>query len=218
MSTPTSSEQPPLPTPPRKRQSHQERRSIAEQALMEAARQLISRRGVDLTSVADIGELAGYSRGLVNHRFGSKTALLQQLALTSQKVVEDRLNDHYENKFEAVLRLAHVYLQWVEEEEDFARAFFAMWGAAQPDESILREVFVVLDDIFRKRFADLLVAGQVQRTIRADIDAPAVAVVLVAMARGTGMQYVIAPHRVDLGAVDATMQAFIEQALRPVAS
>ena len=59
-----------------------ERRTEAEARLLTTARQLIARRGWAGTTLAEVGEAAGYSRGLAGHYFGSKTGLLR--AITQQ--------------------------------------------------------------------------------------------------------------------------------------
>src|SRR4051794_2746875 len=67
------------------RRTQAERRGEAEGALLEAAARLFARRGIDQTSLADIGAEAGYSRGLVNHHFGSKAALVERLTAEAQR-------------------------------------------------------------------------------------------------------------------------------------
>ena len=59
-----------------------ERRAEAEMRLLTTARELIARRGWTGTTLAEVGEAAGYSRGLAAHYFGSKTGLLR--AITTQ--------------------------------------------------------------------------------------------------------------------------------------
>ena len=44
--------------------------------MTDAAVGLLVERGIAGTTLASIGERAGYSRGLVTHRFGSKAGLL----------------------------------------------------------------------------------------------------------------------------------------------
>src|SRR5262245_17212611 len=59
-----------------KRRTQVERTAESGQRMIEAAIRLIGMRGYRGTSLAAIGEEAGYSRGLVNERFGSKAGLL----------------------------------------------------------------------------------------------------------------------------------------------
>lgn len=49
---------------------------MSDRLLKEAAVTLLIERGIARTTLAAIGERAGYSRGLVTHRFGSKAGLL----------------------------------------------------------------------------------------------------------------------------------------------
>ncbi len=62
------------------RRSHAERREEAERKLLAAALQIVARRGSVRMTLAEVGEAAGYSRGLPAHRFGSKAGLLHALA------------------------------------------------------------------------------------------------------------------------------------------
>ncbi|MGU3587212.1 TetR/AcrR family transcriptional regulator [Rhodococcus sp. C26F] len=204
--------QPVVEEPP-KRRSQKERRTLTERALVEAARRLVARRGVDQTSVADIGEEAGYSRGSVNHRFGSKTALLQRLARDTQQSVEDIFRDRGRTPLESMIILVQVYFEWVRDREDDARAFYAMWGAAVPDESVLREVFVEFDEHTRRRFESMIRSGQAEGTVRADVDPVGVAVALVGLVRGIAAQCLVTPLYVDLDVARTAAEQFIRRML-----
>ncbi|MDB6105717.1 MAG: TetR family transcriptional regulator [Gammaproteobacteria bacterium] len=56
--------------------TQEERTALSDRLLVEAAIELLVQRGLAGTTLAAIGERAGYSRGLVTHRFGSKAGLL----------------------------------------------------------------------------------------------------------------------------------------------
>src|ERR1700730_2059809 len=60
----------------RMRRTHEERTARSDLLMTQAAITLLIERGVQGTTLAAIGERAGYSRGLVTHRFGSKAGLL----------------------------------------------------------------------------------------------------------------------------------------------
>jgi AcrR family transcriptional regulator len=59
-----------------KRRRQEERTALSDRAMTEAAVSLLVERGIAGTTLASVGERAGYSRGLVTHRFGSKAGLL----------------------------------------------------------------------------------------------------------------------------------------------
>jgi AcrR family transcriptional regulator len=62
------------------RRTQTERREEAERRLLEAALEIVARRGSVRMTLAEVGEAAGYSRGLPAHRFGSKAGLVHALA------------------------------------------------------------------------------------------------------------------------------------------
>ena len=65
-------------TPQRRTQA--ERRQESERRLLDAGVRLLVERGFDRFALADVGELAGYSRGLAGHHFENKEGLLVALA------------------------------------------------------------------------------------------------------------------------------------------
>jgi AcrR family transcriptional regulator len=65
--------------PPIKRLTQAERVALSDSRMLEAAVQLIDERGTNNTTLKDVGQVAGYSRGLASSRFGSKDALFFEL-------------------------------------------------------------------------------------------------------------------------------------------
>lgn len=59
--------------------SQRARSELSSRRLLESAVELIAERGYERTTLVAIGERAGYSRGLVTDRFGSKEKLLWHL-------------------------------------------------------------------------------------------------------------------------------------------
>lgn len=58
------------------RRTQEERTALSDRRMLDAAVSLLVEVGMAGTTLAAIGERAGYSRGLVTHRFGSKAGLL----------------------------------------------------------------------------------------------------------------------------------------------
>ena len=69
---------PATPEVPRRTQAG--RREEAERRLLDAALEIVVQRGSVRMTLAEVGEAAGYSRGLPAHRFGNKAGLLHALA------------------------------------------------------------------------------------------------------------------------------------------
>ncbi|AMN45761.1 TetR family transcriptional regulator [Steroidobacter denitrificans] len=57
------------------RRRQEDRTALSDRLLKEAAVALLNERGLTGTTLAAIGQRAGYSRGLVTHRFGTKAGL-----------------------------------------------------------------------------------------------------------------------------------------------
>lgn len=66
--------------------------------MFNAAMQLISEQGATRTTLKDICERAGYSRGLATYRFGSKDNFLQELLTHFNHAWVDQLRSHLEGK------------------------------------------------------------------------------------------------------------------------
>ncbi|SDO63335.1 transcriptional regulator, TetR family [Lutimaribacter pacificus] len=69
-----------METTRKKRRTQVERREEAESLLIAAATKLISIKGFSGFSLAEVGDLAGYSRGLAGHHFGTKENLQIRVA------------------------------------------------------------------------------------------------------------------------------------------
>ena len=72
-------------TSKRPRRTQAERTAASDSAMFKAATQLVLEKGVDGMTLKEVGELAGYSRGLASYRFGSKENLVQELLRRFQK-------------------------------------------------------------------------------------------------------------------------------------
>src|SRR5690242_21557310 len=58
------------------RRTQEERRAETERRVLAAAMALIAAHGSRSVTLAEVGEAAGYSRGIVRHHFGSRERLL----------------------------------------------------------------------------------------------------------------------------------------------
>jgi len=132
-----------------------ERTEISDERMFEATITLIVERGTLATSLKDVGMLAGYSRGLAGHRFGSKDKLfdfvlrrlgefwLAQLKrATGTKVglaaIEKALDQHY---------------QFCVEAPDYVRTFYTLWFESVSDDSDLSRT---IKGIHQRRFQDVV--------------------------------------------------------------
>jgi AcrR family transcriptional regulator len=197
------------------RRTQRERSTQAEKALMDAAERLFAQRGVDQTSLADVGQEAGYSRGLVNHHFGTKATLVERLARRTQAGFVSAHGEVDGDAIDILVALAERYLAMIDRDGDAARAFFVMWGAALPSDASLRSVFAADDAQFRQGVEAILQHGRDAKSVAADVDVRAGAVAFVGMLRGIAAQHLVDPGAVDITAATRACASFIRRSFAP---
>jgi AcrR family transcriptional regulator len=189
-----------------------ERRERSERALLDAATALIADRGFTGTTLAEIGRKAGYSRGLVNERFGSKSELIRVLAHEFQSYFAvDRLTPALAGHagLDALIVTLETYLDALKQSGDLGRAYYELFGESLALIPEIHETFVEADRAFRSL---LLESVRDAEEISGRVDAAALANVLLAIVRGVAMQWVRDPREVDLDAVKREVRRLLEAA------
>jgi AcrR family transcriptional regulator len=69
----------PSSSAPKLGRTQEERTALSDLRLTEAAIELMIKNGIQGTTLQAVGEMAGYSRGLATHRFGSKAGLFAKV-------------------------------------------------------------------------------------------------------------------------------------------
>ncbi|AQA02328.1 hypothetical protein BVC93_07660 [Mycobacterium sp. MS1601] len=171
--------------------TQQQRRAETEHRLLEAALALIAESGSRAMSTAQVGTTAGYSRGIVNHQFGSKKELLRRAVEHAQILVTVPPEA---SGLQWILELTRSYLALPAEGiAGVTRAFLLMWGEAAANDVNVREVYLERDQWFRDLITTAVTDGITAGDIRADVDATAFAYLLVGMLRGTMLQLMLTP-------------------------
>ena len=187
---------------PPERRTQEERRGEAERRLVEAAAAMVSEAGPAKVTLANVGERAGYSRGLASHHFGSKRALMQRLVESVTYQFREALFEQQESSdaFGELGTLIDIYFDVVSNLQPVNRARLVLWAdaVANPSEDI-RPAMVNADQEFReeieKRLRQAIATGQVPETVNAH----GLATVIIAMLRGVALQSLI-DDQIDLAA------------------
>jgi AcrR family transcriptional regulator len=195
------------------RRTQAERRAATEQRVLDAAVALTAERGVRAVTLATVGEKAGYSRGIVTHHFGSRRALLDALV--------GRLQDAFRppaasagTGLDRLLALVDAYLVHLDAEPAIARAFLVLWVESLAAEPELRPVFADRDKRFRSAIADAVRAGTADGSITTDAGAEALALAIVGLLRGVGMQMLHGPVGPDVGEIRQQVRRLLGKGLR----
>jgi AcrR family transcriptional regulator len=195
------------------RRTQKQRRDQAEAALLHAAAELVVDQGVRSLTLARVSERAGYSRGLVSHHFGSKRALLERLARTTQTGFVPGLDDLPPGR-DRLLRLIDGYLGALGGIGVLNRAFLLLWAEAATA-SELAPIFRERDEAFRADLRADVAAGISDGTIRPDVVPDEIAIAVVGQLRGIGLQRLLDPAVVDPERLRRSVTEHWRRALAP---
>jgi AcrR family transcriptional regulator len=199
------------------RQTQAERRRRSEGRIINAALEVIAARGVSRMTLAEVGERAGYSRGLAAHLFGTKAHLLRECVR--------RMNaDHWMTGLppagpdSGLAELRTSVRRWFREisgKKPFTRAYYALIQEANCESSdeYWPDLCAVVREMIlggQQRYADYIRAAVVRGEAAADLDPEMEALLLHAAIRGVGLQWLIRPESVDLARVRDAVLAKID--------
>ncbi len=205
------------------RPSQAERRSQSEDALLDAAAELLAERGVQGASLASIGARAGVSRGLPNHHFGSKDALLARLAARAQRRIAEEMLEAQQcratrsggpSAIDELFLTVDVYLEMFEHPTPDERALIVMWGSTFPSHASVEGIA----DAERRSYeglSQLISSGQRDGSVRPDVDPIATAVLLHGLMRGLAALRLTDGGLTDMRGVRRTCHDWISSALVP---
>lgn len=185
-----------------------ERTERSTDALLRAAAELIAEGGMAALTFAAIAERAGYSRGLVTSRFGSKEGLVEAMI----RRVWGRLRHlrvlpgiEVRPGLDSVLVLvAGIRDQAVAESVEM-RALLALMFEAVNDGGPLRKRFVRYHEGMRADLGEALRRGIADGSVRPDVDPEREAAMIVCLLRGTSYQWLLEPDRFDPDAAYTTV-------------
>ena len=124
------------------RRTQAERTAASDARMLEAAIALIVENGTEGTTLKDVGERAGYSRGLASYRFGNKAGLFSAIV---HSVGEDWLRElssavRDQVGLDAIHAATDAHYRFVSESADRIRAFYVLWFDSIGPDPELRQV------------------------------------------------------------------------------
>jgi AcrR family transcriptional regulator len=182
------------------RNRQQERSELSTRRLLEAAGELIAERGYVGMTLAAVGERAGYSRGLVTMRFGSKAKLLE--------AVVDRITTGWSHRnllpategksgLEGFLGLILAIRRQFEKDAHNIRLLYALMFEALGPNKDLRKHFVEFHRRQRADMAKLLRRGIKDGSIKPGTVVDDEATAIVTGLRGIAYQWLLDPEGFD---------------------
>ncbi|MCY1391980.1 transcriptional regulator BetI [compost metagenome] len=203
-------------TPNTTRRSKVEMRAQAEHCMLEAARQIVARKGWIGITLAEVGLQAGYSRGLAAHHFGTKAGLLRALAgfvnTRFMDVVEDKA-PRREPGLDTLLGYIDAYFLRDDAEWTNARALLALMAEGVTVESESAAILAEYNHSVRLTLAKQVEIGIANGEIPADTDPLTAATLLIGTMRGMMLQLLLDPSTADPALLHKQLRRLIKTLL-----
>jgi AcrR family transcriptional regulator len=196
-----------------RRLTQAERTALSDTRMFNAAMQLISEQGATRTTLKEICERAGYSRGLANYRFGSKDAFLQELLRHFNHAWVDQLRSYTEGRrgWEAIVGANRALENFLIEYHRYMRGGYIIWYESIGSDNEVRRQLQHNHEAYRHDFAAWLRQGMEDGTVRTDIDVENVAVHYLTFVSGLIYQWLVDPEGVDLASNFAWFRGVMER-------
>jgi AcrR family transcriptional regulator len=199
------------------RRTQEERRTEAERRLLAAAAELIAEVGPSGITLANVGERAGYSRGLATHHFGSKGAMMQRLVDSVTYGFREQVfvESPSDTVLDQALGLVRAYFHELAQARPANRARLVLWADAvatgTPD---IRSAMLASDRAFREELAKRIQRGQATGEFAGSVDPRAAATVIIGMLRGVALQSML-DDELDLDACRIEIEEVLTKRIQP---
>lgn len=176
-----------------------ERTAQSDGLMLDAAIRLIVERGTAGTHLKDVGEMAGYSRGLASYRFGNKAGLFTFIihAVGEQWLRELGVAVQGKEGLDAILAAIDAHYRFVSEAADQIRAFYVLWFDSIGPDPALKHVIAGIHERRRRDVEAWITTGIEVGNIRDDANVRAVAEQFCASIIGIVYQWLVTPEAKD---------------------
>lgn len=180
-----------------------ERTALSDARMFEAAIELIIERGTHNTTLKEIGEKAGYSRGLASNRFGSKETLFSHLVRDFNEKWASELRrfvgaNSGVSAIEGALDAVEFFLL---NRTGEMQAMYILWFESITSYPVVRRRLAANHIAYRRDTARWLAQGIADGDVRASVDPDSFAVEFSAFIFGLVYQWLASPSGIDLHAV-----------------
>jgi AcrR family transcriptional regulator len=190
---------------PTERMTQAERVALSDQRMFDAAIELIIKHGTQGTTLKAIGELAGYSRGLANSRFGSKEIFLRDLFMRFDSHWKFFLRSYTDNKtgIQAMKAAIAALREFMRSEPTYMRAMYILWYESLGHASEIRTRLATNHNSYRKDASRWIREGIESGDIDPAINPEQFAVQYCSLIFGTVYQWLVDAEALDLDEVFA---------------
>ena len=185
---------------PKKRRSHAESIELSDRLMLEATVALVLSVGTQKTTLKEVGEKAGYSRGLANARFGSKDNLFLALANKLRKLWLEELQNLQGHKtgLEALYSRLDAIEAFVRKYPEEAWVMYILWFESVGAPSDLNKSLARFHEQAREDICTIVSFAQTAKEISPDINPSTFATQFCGTFFGLCYQWVVKPDAIDI--------------------
>jgi AcrR family transcriptional regulator len=207
----------PAPDRRRRRLTQAERSALSDTRMFNAAMQLISDHGANRTTLKEICETAGYSRGLATYRFGSKDNFLQELLKHFNYAWIDQLRVYTEDRegVQTFMAAMDALEHFLIDQQRYMRGGYIIWYESIGSDNAIRRQLARNHLQYRRDVERWLRDGIRDGTVRADVDVVNFAVLYLTFVSGTIYQWLVAPETVNLKSAFRYFRELARRELEP---
>tara|TARA_R110002072_G_C7961020_1_gene533902 strand:- start:1394 stop:2068 length:675 start_codon:yes stop_codon:yes gene_type:complete len=200
--------------------SQTERTALSDKRMLEAAIKLIIERGTEKTTLKEVGEIAGYSRGLAGYRFGSKQGLFSFVVHAISEEWLQELKKVTEGKFgiQAIRAATDAHYRFCLEAPDHVRAFYILWFESITPGSETKEVIAAIHQRRQRDVIEWIHRGIKTKMITIHVnDIEAVAAQFCSALVGIVYQWLVSPDSMnEIEELHKGLKRTMETLLMPV--
>lgn len=198
------------------RRTHRERVEQSDRLMLDAAKSLILERGTHATTLQEIGERAGYSRGLAHARFGSKENLF--LRLTEDCVErwfrEVRASTEGGGGLVTLFSRLDAVVSYTKKLPEEATVLYVLWFESVGISSPIRDRLSDFHTIARSDIEQLLVEAIERRELEKETNVEALTLLVTSAIFGVAYQWLVNPKAIQRESAYELLRTQIELLLK----
>lgn len=189
--------------PARRRMTQSERTAMSDERMFKAARELLVERGTHNTTLKEIGERAGYSRGLASNRFGSKEKLFSQMVQDFNRRWAEELASFVGDRrgLPAIMGAFSAVEHFLISNSDEMKSLYILWFESMTSHDEVRQMLASSHKTYRRDVQRWVRQGIEDGTIRPAIDPASYAVEFAALIFGLIYQWLVNSSAISIHAV-----------------
>jgi AcrR family transcriptional regulator len=176
-----------------------ERTAISDGRMLETAMALVLQHGTHNTTLREVGEAAGYSRGLASNRFGTKEDLFAELIDVFNERWKKESTAFVGNRtgLEAFDAANENIIHFMNTNSDYIRAMFILYYETVGSSAVMRERLAEQHSAYRRAIGRYISQGIEEGTIKQSVVPSKVALQYTSFFFGLVYQWLANPDVID---------------------